>query len=127
MLQALRFDQGAPWKQRFRAAAILWTQLAGANKTRGIDASTHSGVAQIYAWDIPTGSLRQVTQHEGGLYYAYLSADGRYIYYHDDTQGNEMLSPRHILKAEEEGPSTGFTMEEQPVPQATGAGRARHI
>jgi dipeptidyl aminopeptidase/acylaminoacyl peptidase len=31
-----------------------------------------------------------VTQHEGGLYYAYLDAAGRYIYYHEDTQGNEM-------------------------------------
>lgn len=90
MFQTLRFDQNAPWKQRFRAAAILWTQLAAANKTRGIVASTHSGTAQIYAWDVPTGSLRQVTQHEGGLYYAYLSADGRYIYYHHDMQGNEM-------------------------------------
>lgn len=100
MLQTLRFDQDAPWKQRFRAAAILWTQLAAANKTRGIAASARSGVAQIYAWDIPTGSLRQVTQHEGGLYYAYLSADGRYIYYHDDAQGNEM---GHFVRVPFEG------------------------
>jgi dienelactone hydrolase len=90
MFQTLRFDQNAPWKERFRAAAILWTQLAAANKTRGIAASTHSGTAQIYAWDVSAGSLRQVTHHEGGLYYAYLSADGRYIYYHHDMQGNEM-------------------------------------
>ena len=100
MLQTLRFDQDAPWKQRFRAAAILWTQLAAANKTRGIAASTRSGVAQIYAWDVPTGSLRQVTQHEGGLYYAYLSADGRSIYYHDDAQGNEM---GHFVRVPFEG------------------------
>ncbi len=100
MFQTLRFDQNAPWKQRFRAAAILWAQLAAANKTRGIAASTHSGTAQIYAWDVPTGSLRQMTQHEGGLYYAYLSADGRYIYYHDDTQGNEM---GHFVRVPFEG------------------------
>src|SRR5262245_9091442 len=90
MLQTLRFDQDAAWKQRFRAPAILWTQLAAANKTRGIVASTRSGTAQIYAWDVPTGSLRQLTQHQGGLITAYLDAAGRYIYYHDDTQGNEM-------------------------------------
>jgi dipeptidyl aminopeptidase/acylaminoacyl peptidase len=100
MLQTLRFDQDAPWKQRFRAAAILWTQLAAANKTRGIVASTRSGTAQIYAWDVPTGSLRQVTQHEGGLYYAYLDAAGRYIYYHDDAQGNEM---GHFVRVPFEG------------------------
>ena len=100
MLQTLRFDQDAPWKQRFRAAAILWTQLAATNKTRGIAASTRSGVAQIYAWDIPTGSLRQVTQHEGGLYYAYLDAAGRSIYYHDDAQGNEM---GHFVRVPFEG------------------------
>src|SRR5215469_5944714 len=64
MLQTLRFDQNAPWKQRFRAPAILWTQLAAANKTRGIVASTRSGTAQIYAWDVPSGSLRQVTRSE---------------------------------------------------------------
>jgi dienelactone hydrolase len=100
MLQTLRFDQDAPWKQRFRAAAILWTQLAAANKTRGIVASTRSGTAQIYAWDVATGSLRQVTQHEGGLYYAYLDAAGRYIYYHEDTQGNEM---GHFVRVPFEG------------------------
>jgi dipeptidyl aminopeptidase/acylaminoacyl peptidase len=100
MLQTLRFDQDAAWKQRFRAAAILWTQLAAANKTRGIVASTRSGTAQIYAWDVSTGSLRQVTQHEGGLYYAYLDADGRYIYYHEDTQGNEM---GHFVRVPFEG------------------------
>ena len=32
------------------------------------------------------------------------------------------LSLRHILKAEGECPSTGFAMEEQAVPQATGSG-----
>ncbi|QBD80827.1 S9 family peptidase [Ktedonosporobacter rubrisoli] len=98
MLQTMRFDQDAPWKQRFRAPAIMWTQLAAANKTRGIVASTRSG--QIYAWDVPAGSLRQVTQHKGGLYYAYLSADGRTIYYHDDAQGNEM---GHFVRVSFEG------------------------
>jgi len=100
MLQTLRFDQDAPWKQRFRAPAILWTQLATANKTRGIVASTRSGTAQIYAWDVPTGWLRQLTQHEGGLISAYLDAAGRYIYYHDDTQGNEM---GHFVRVPFEG------------------------
>src|SRR6266581_4122055 len=100
MLQTIGFDQNAPWKQRFRAAAIMWTQLAATNKTRGIVASTRSGTAQIYAWDVPTGSLRQVTQHEGGIYYAYLSADGRSIYYHHDAQGNEM---GHFVRVPFEG------------------------
>ncbi|HLZ60518.1 MAG TPA: WD40 repeat domain-containing protein, partial [Ktedonosporobacter sp.] len=100
MLQTLRFDQDAPWKQRFHASAILWSQLAAANKTRGIVASTSSGTAQIYAWDVPTGSLRQVTQHEGGLITAYLDAAGRFIYYHEDTQGNEM---GHFVRVPFEG------------------------
>jgi dienelactone hydrolase len=100
MFQTLRFDQNAPWKQRFRAAAILWTQLAATNKTRGIIASTHSGTAQIYAWDVPTGSLRQVTHHEGGLFAAYLDTAGRFIYYHHDTQGNEM---GHFVRVPFEG------------------------
>lgn len=52
MFQTLRFDQDAPGNSAF---ALLWTQLAAANKTRGIAASTRSGTAQIYAWDVPTG------------------------------------------------------------------------
>jgi hypothetical protein len=99
MVQKLRFDQDTLWKQRFRAPAILWTQLAAANKTRGIGALTQSGTAQIYAWDVPTGSLRQVTQHEGGLIAAYLDA-AEYIYYHQDTQGNEM---GHFVRVPFEG------------------------
>lgn len=100
MLQTVRFDQDVPWKQRFRAPVIQWTQLAAARKTRGIASSTLSGAAQVYAWDVPTGSLRQVTQHDGGLYYAYLDAAGRYIYYHQDTQGNEM---GHFVRVPFEG------------------------
>jgi dipeptidyl aminopeptidase/acylaminoacyl peptidase len=90
MLNDLRTDEGAPWKQRFRAPAILWTQIAKAAPACGLTASDRTGTYQLYAWDVPTGDLRQLTERHEGLLGGLLSPDGRYVYYFDDQQGNEI-------------------------------------
>jgi dipeptidyl aminopeptidase/acylaminoacyl peptidase len=90
MLEELRVDDAAPWKQRFRAAIILWTQLAKAAPTRGLAVSNKSGVSQLYAWDVPTGELTQLTDQPEGKLFGLISPDGRYVYYLDDQQGNEI-------------------------------------
>ena len=90
MLKELRLDDAAPWKQRFRAPVILWTQLAKAAPTRGLAASNPSGVYQLYAWDVPTGELTQLTNRPEGQVFGVLSPDGRYVYYLHDQQGNEI-------------------------------------
>ncbi len=90
MLKKLSFDDNAPWKQRFRAPTILWTQLAKAAPARGLAASNKSGVIQLYAWQVPTGELQQLTHQTDGKIFGALSPDGRYVYYHEDKQGNEI-------------------------------------
>ncbi len=90
MLKNLSLDAQAPWKQRFRTPRVRWARLARAAPTRGLAASNKSGVVQLYAWDVPSGELRQLTHQPEGKVFGYLSPDGRYVYYHDDAQGNEI-------------------------------------
>ncbi|MCI0399278.1 MAG: prolyl oligopeptidase family serine peptidase [Chloroflexi bacterium] len=84
-----QFEDGAPWKRRFRAPVILWSQLAAQEPARGLVCTNQSGMYQLYAWDVPTGELRQVTDRPEGMDRGLLSPDGRYVYYLDDEGGNE--------------------------------------
>ncbi|HEX6387553.1 MAG TPA: prolyl oligopeptidase family serine peptidase [Anaerolineae bacterium] len=86
----LRLDDNAPWKQRFRAPWIALTQLAKSAPERGLAVSNQTGVFQVYAWEVPTGKLTQLTDRPEGVLMSYLSPDGRYVYYLDDQQGNEI-------------------------------------
>ena len=90
MLTKPQLDDHAVWKQRFRAPTILGTQLARANPTRGLAVGNATGTFQLYAWDVPSGALRQLTNRPIGVAIGALSGDGRYVYYLDDKQGNEM-------------------------------------
>ena len=90
MLKELQLDDNASWKRRFRAPIILWTQLAKAAPDCGLAVSNRSGEYQLYAWDVPTGELRQLTNRPTGIWFAWLAPDGRYAYYLDDKQGNEI-------------------------------------
>src|SRR5262245_4630340 len=89
-MRELQTNADAPWKRRFRASTVLWTQIAKAAPTRGLAASDRSGVYQLYAWDVPTGDLRRLTDRREGLLGGVLAPDGRYVYYFDDQQGNEI-------------------------------------
>ena len=89
MLKPLDLSTNAPWKQRYRAPVVVATQLAKNNHSRGLAASNHSGLFQIYAWDTQTDELRQLTHIPWGKVGAMLSPDGRYVYYLADENGNE--------------------------------------
>jgi len=90
MLPNLQLEDNAPWKQRFRAPIILFTQLAKAAPDRGLVVSNQSGKYQLYAWDVPTGKLRQLTNRPTGIWFGWLAPDGRNVFYLDDKQGNEI-------------------------------------
>jgi dienelactone hydrolase len=90
MLKEPRVDDAAPWKHRFRAPVVLWTQLARAAPTHGLAIGNQSGVHQLYAWHVVTGELTQLTHRPEGVSFGQLSPDGRYVYYLDDQQGNEI-------------------------------------
>ncbi len=80
----------AQWQQRFRISKVMWTQTAKKAPERGLAASNASGVMQIYAWDVPSGSLRQLTHFPTGKSMGNLSPDGRFVYYLKDEGSNEI-------------------------------------
>jgi Tol biopolymer transport system component/dienelactone hydrolase len=90
MYTAPSVDSAAVWKRRFRASAILWTEIAKAAPTHGLVASNKSGVVQLYVWHVPTGELTQLTDRPEGKLFGLLSPDGSYVYYLDDQLGNEI-------------------------------------
>ena len=90
------------WKERLRAPRLLWTQIAAQMPDRGIVTSTQSGVSQIYAWDVPTGDMRPLTDKPGGVTFGLLSPDGRFLYFMDDAKGNET---GHYVRVPYEGGS----------------------
>jgi dipeptidyl aminopeptidase/acylaminoacyl peptidase len=90
MLKELDLRSDAPWKLRFRAPVIAWTQLASQNPKRGLVCTNKDGIYQLYSWNVETGELRQATQQGAGLIQGSISADGEWIYYLEDDQGNEL-------------------------------------
>src|SRR5215213_707552 len=80
----------APWKQRFHVERILWSALADERPDRGLAVSNRSGRYQLYAWEVPTGHLRQLTDRPKGVVFGFIDPIGRHVYYLDDTGGNEI-------------------------------------
>jgi hypothetical protein len=78
------------WKARFRVPRILGIQVAADVPTRGLVTSNVSGTFQLHAWDVPGGRLRALTTRLSGTASGLLAPDGRYVYYHDDSEGNEI-------------------------------------
>ncbi len=91
MVEKLQLEENAPWKQRFRAPAIVSSQIASLDPTKGILAERRDGFLQWYAWDVPSNELRQITHTPGGhASYLTLSPEGQWVYYLEDKQGNEI-------------------------------------
>ncbi|MEE9182233.1 MAG: prolyl oligopeptidase family serine peptidase [candidate division NC10 bacterium] len=90
MLEKPLLDDAASWKERFRAPTIYYTELASRDPDRGLAISNKTGVFQLHAWDVQTGELRQLTDRPKGTPFGSLSPDGRFVYYHDDREGNEI-------------------------------------
>ena len=78
------------WQRRFRAPVVLWTQSAALTPEHGIAVANPTGVHQLYAWDVASGNLRQLTNRAEGMLFGWISPDGRYVYYLDDALGNEI-------------------------------------
>ncbi len=93
-------SEGATWKQRFRAWTVASAVVASREPARGIAVTNSSGIHQVYAWDTATGDLNQLTFVPSGKISASLSPDGKYVYYLDDEQGNEI---GHLVRLPYEG------------------------
>lgn len=99
-MQASGAKDHVTWKQRFVAPYILWAQLAEANPERGLVVTNKTGEHQLYAWEVKSNQLRQLTSTPEGRMSGSISPDGRYIYYLDDRQGNEI---GHFMRIPFEG------------------------
>ncbi len=86
----VQLDAHAPWKERYRVPIIGWTQLARAAPERGLAVGNRTGKYQLYAWEAATGELRPLTDRPTGIAAGRIAPDGRYVYYLDDDQGNEI-------------------------------------
>jgi len=78
MLREPQLDKPAAWKQHFRTAVIASARIARLDPTRGLVVSNRSGVYQLYAWDVPTEELQQLTSKPEGMPFGVISRDGRY-------------------------------------------------
>ena len=80
----------AAWTARFRVPFIRIPQVAGDAPERGLVISNVSETFQLHAWDVPSGRLRRLTSRPTGTAAGVLAPDGRFVYYHDDADGNEL-------------------------------------
>ena len=77
-----------PWKRRFRLPRI-YVEISRRNPDHVLVTGNQSGIYELYAYEMHSDSLRQVTHRPSGTYYGTISPDGRYIYYMNDREGNE--------------------------------------
>lgn len=113
-MKPLDTTENAPWKQRYRATSVRWSQIAAQNSARGVVCSDRSGAFQLYAWEVETGQLRQLTDRPTGTVSGEISADGSAIIYHQDMKGNEL---GHFVSVPfEGGTETNLTPDFDPYP-----------
>lgn len=90
MVKQPDLSENAIWKQRYRAASITFALIANLEPSRGLVCSDRDGIRQLYAWEVETGQLRQLTDQPAGVVNGTLSADGEFVYYLKDDGGNEI-------------------------------------
>jgi len=115
MLTPLDMGDDARWKQRFRVPSIATSQIADSNPARGLVVTNLSGVYQLHAWQTESGALHQRTDLAAGVVFGGISADGAYLYYLHDAQGNEV---GHVVRIPFEG-GTPQSLTPQMLPYAT--------
>ena len=89
-MKPLDLSPEAIWRERFRAGNILWVVTAALNPKRGLVCTNKDGVYQLYAWDVPTGRLVQLTHQAAGIIQGMVSSDGNHVYFLKDEEGNEI-------------------------------------
>ena len=117
MLKEPLTSDDALWKQRYRLPNVYGEQIAAQNPIRGLAMSNKSGVYQLYAWDVPTGNLTQLTHRPEGVSHGTISPDGKYVYYHDDNKGNEV---GHTVRVPFEGGTTEDITPDLPLYEVAG-------
>lgn len=82
------------WQARFRASRMSLPSYAPLAPNRAIYRSNATGTWEVYAWDRASGATRQVTDRPLGTAHAAIDPAGQWIYWFDDTDGDEFGSWR---------------------------------
>ncbi|WTL18658.1 prolyl oligopeptidase family serine peptidase [Streptomyces sp. NBC_01506] len=77
------------WEKRFRAPRVSLPDWAEDAPDRALFVSNATGTYELYAWDRATGAQRQVTDRPNGTMDGTLTPDGRWIWWFNDTDGDE--------------------------------------
>ncbi|MFF5991148.1 S9 family peptidase [Prauserella flavalba] len=80
------------WRARFKAPRVSVPDWALDAPDASLYVSNASGVWEVYAWDRAADTHRQVTDRPNGTLHATTSPDGRWIWWFDDTDGDEFGS-----------------------------------
>ncbi|WP_246257720.1 prolyl oligopeptidase family serine peptidase, partial [Amycolatopsis anabasis] len=89
------FDDAAAearWRARFHARRMSVPEWALDAPDANVYVSNASGVWEVYAWDRATGEHRRVTDRPNGTLHATPSTDGAWIWWFNDTDGDEFGS-----------------------------------
>ena len=78
------------WKKRYYAKSIASASLAANNHARGLVNSNQTGVTQLYAWDVASGDLTQLTHDESGKGGGTIDPSGQWVFLLEDDGGDEM-------------------------------------
>src|SRR5438105_8533953 len=115
-------DPEAPWRRRFRAAAVSLPSWARDRPDRLLYSSNASGTWELYAWDRERDTHRQVTDRPEGTMAGGLDPTGEWIWWFDDEKGNE--NGRWVVEPFEPAPGTTARPAASSLPPAYGAGLA---
>ncbi|QHY97196.1 Prolyl endopeptidase [Streptomyces sp. S4.7] len=101
--------EAAPdWEKRFRAPRVSLPDWAEDAPDRALFVSNATGTYELYAWDRATGVQRQVTDRPNGTMDGVLTPDGRWIWWFNDTDGDEFgVWMRQPFDAAEAGAGAG--------------------
>ena len=82
----------ARWRARFHAPRISVPDWARDTPDANVYVSNASGVWEVYAWNRATGEHRRVTDRPNGTLHATTSPGGEFIWWFNDTDGDEFGS-----------------------------------
>ena len=77
------------WEKRFRAPRVGLPDWAEDAPDRSLFVSNATGTYELYAWDRATGEQRRATDRPNGTTDGVLTPDGEWIWWFDDTDGDE--------------------------------------
>lgn len=101
MLNDPLLADSAPWRQRFKADYIFYSYIAPQMPDKGIIlGKIKSPTIQLFAWDVATGKLRQLTDEAKGINYGWLTPSASHFLYLQDKDGSEF---GHLVRFPYEG------------------------